>query len=96
MSKLERKIRRKQAKEQKKLAEKEMSTKVAMFGELGDACLICEKEFAKKDRDMVSSWYVVVREQENKVNLYCPPCWESALQNIREIQQAISEDKNDN
>ena len=96
MSKFERKIRRQQAKEEKKLAEKEMATKVAMFGELGEACLICEKEFDKKDRDMVSSWYVVVREQENKVNLYCPPCWESALQNIKEIQEAIAEGKNDN
>ena len=50
----------------------------------------------KLHKEMVSSWYVVVREQENKVNLYCPPCWESALQNIKEIQEAIAEDKNDN
>tara|TARA_R100000808_G_C2074349_1_gene100601 strand:- start:320 stop:610 length:291 start_codon:yes stop_codon:yes gene_type:complete len=96
MSKFERKIRRQQAKEKKKLAEKEMATKVAMFGNLGEACLICDKEFDKTDKEMVSSWYVVVREQENKVNLYCPPCWESALQNIKEIQEAIAEDKNDN
>jgi len=96
MSKFERKIRRQQAKEQKKLAEKEMATKVAMFGELGESCLICEKDFDKTDKEMVSSWYVVVREQENKVNLYCPPCWESALQNIKEIQEAIAEGKDDN
>ncbi len=96
MSKYERKITRQQAKEQKKLAEKEMATKVAMFGELGESCLICEKDFDKTDKEMVSSWYVVVREQENKVNLYCPPCWESALQNIKEIQEAIAEGKDDN
>ena len=96
MSKFERKIRGQQAKEQKKLAEKEMATKVAMFGELGESCLICEKDFDKTDKEMVSSWYVVVREQENKVNLYCPPCWESALQNIKEIQEAIAEGKDDN
>ena len=96
MSKFERKIRRQQARGRKKLAEKEMATKVAMFGELGESCLICEKEFDKTDKEMVSSWYVVVREQENKVNLYCPPCWEAALQNIKEIQEAIAEGKDDN
>ena len=96
MSKFERKIRRKQAKEKKKLAEKEMASKVAMFGSLGDSCLICEKEFDKTNKEMVQSWYVVVREEENKVNLYCPPCWESALQKIKDIQEEMAEAKSDN
>ena len=58
--------------------------------------MICEKEFDKTNKEMVQSWYVVVREEENKVNLYCPPCWESALQKIKDIQEAMAEAKSDN
>ena len=96
MSSFERKIKRQQVKEKKKLAEKEMATKTAMFGSLDDKCLICEEKFDKTNKDMVKAWYVVVREKENKVNLYCPSCWESALQQIKDIQKAIAEANSDN
>ena len=87
MSKFERKIRRKQAKEKKKLAEKEMASKVAMFGNLGDACLICYKEFDKTNKDMVRSWNVVVREEEKVVRLYCPNCWDKAKTLIEQLEE---------
>ena len=96
MSKLGRKIRRNQAKQRKKEAQRDMAQKTALFGQLGDECLICNKPFDKTDKDMVKSWYVVVREEQEKVNLYCPPCWDSALQKIKDIQEAMAEVKNDN
>lgn len=89
MGKFERKIRRKQAKQKMKEAEKDMTQKVALFGNLSDECLICQEPFDKANKEMVKSWYVVVREQEGKVNLYCPPCWELAMQRVKEIQNMM-------
>jgi hypothetical protein len=36
---------------------------------------------------MVMSWSVVVREKEEKVNLYCPECWAGALELLDEIKK---------
>jgi uncharacterized protein with PIN domain len=72
-------------KKPKKL-EKEFAKKINMFGQLEDSCLVCEKPFDKKDREMVMSWYVVVREEEKKVNLYCPSCWGAAMKAVEEVK----------
>ena len=57
---LERKLRRNQAKKEKKKAEKELATKVALFDQLPKKCLTCDKPFDKLDREQVMSWNVVV------------------------------------
>ena len=88
-----RKIRRNKEKAEKKRLAKEIKQKMNMFEQLPDACLACEKEFNKKDREMVSSWYVVVREQENKVNLYCPTCWGTAQKVIKEYKDGQENSK---
>ena len=87
MGRTTKKIRKNKRKE----AEKEMAKKVNMFDRLPDKCMTCEKDFDKNDREMVSSWYVVVREEENRVNLYCPPCWSKALEIINDFKERISE-----
>lgn len=84
---IERKLRRAQAKKSKKNAEKEMAAKVALFGKIPNKCLTCEKPFDKMDREQVKTWSVVVRQQEDKVNLYCPSCWEMAVNLIKEVEE---------
>ena len=96
MSKFGRKVRRNQAKQRKKEAQRDIAQKTALFDQLGDECLICDEPFDKTDKEMVKSWYVIVREEQEKVNLYCPPCWDSALQKIKDIQEAMAEVKSDN
>ena len=91
MTKLGRKIRRKQAKEKKKIAEKEMAQKIGMFDKLPDECLVCSKSFDKKDKDMVQSWCVIVRAESKKVNLYCPECWSRATGIVQQIQEEIND-----
>ena len=76
-------------KKPKKL-EKEFAKKINMFGQLEDSCLVCEKPFDKKDREMVMSWYVVVREEEKKVNLYCPSCWGAAMKAVEEVKDVTT------
>ena len=84
---LERKLRRKQAKKGKKRADKELATKVALFGKLPNKCLTCNKPFDKLDREQVMSWNVVVRQKEEKVNLYCPECWDNAQKTIKKYME---------
>ena len=84
---LERKLRRKKANKAKKRADKELATKVALFGKLPDKCLTCEEPFDKLNREQVMSWSVVVRQKEEKVNLYCPECWHNAQQTIKKYME---------
>ena len=69
-----------------KEAEKELQQKVGMFDKLPDACDACKKTFDKKDKSMVQSWNVVVREAEGIVRLYCPECWNAAIKAIEEVE----------
>ena len=55
----------------------DVSDKLNMFDNLPDECLACTKPFDKKDKEMVFTWNVVVRD-ENTVRLYCPECWQLA------------------
>jgi len=79
------KVKRKARKE--KQAEKELQQKVGMFDKLSDACDACKKTFDKKDKSMVQSWNVVVREAEGAVRLYCPECWNAARKAIEEVMK---------
>ena len=91
MSSIERKLKRKNATKAKKNAEKELATKVALFGKLPDKCLACEADFDKNNKEQVASWSVVVREKEETVRLYCPPCWKMAVEIIEGFKEHIKE-----
>ena len=88
-----RKIKRQIEKEAKKelKADKEFQAKVALFGKLEDNCLVCSKPFDKQNKEMVMSWYVAVRQQEEVVNLYCPECWDRGLTLVQNIKEDLSE-----
>jgi len=82
MSSIKRTLNRRKNNKKKKLAEKEMATKIALFGKLPSNCLTCDKSFDKMDKEQVKSWSVVVRDKQEKVNLYCPSCWQRAMEII--------------
>tara|TARA_R100001377_G_C3093550_1_gene76724 strand:- start:81 stop:365 length:285 start_codon:yes stop_codon:yes gene_type:complete len=86
---MNREQRRSAAKQMKKDGTEEVAEKVALFGKLEDECLVCEEPFDKKDKEMVMSWNVVVREKEGKVNLYCPTCWGKAQSVIEEARKMV-------
>ena len=64
--------------------QKDLSQKLNMFDRLPDHCLTCNSPFDRKNREQVQSWFVVVKNAENKVNLYCPECWEKATKLVEE------------
>ncbi|MAH46503.1 hypothetical protein CMI37_11765 [Candidatus Pacearchaeota archaeon] len=88
---LERKLRRNKANKEKKSAEKEMATKVALFGKLPDKCLTCEEPFDKMNKEQVKTWNVVVRQDNDTVRLYCPQCWEKAVNIIQDFKKHLEE-----
>ena len=88
---MSRKIKRNQQRREKKRLDKEIKQKMNMFDKISDACLACESPFDNKDKDMVTSWYVVVREE--KVNLYCPRCWDTAQEIIEELKNGQASTK---
>jgi|TARA_Y100000310_G_C20639014_1_gene792827 hypothetical protein len=89
MPSLTKKLRR----EKEKAATKELQKKVGLFNKLSDHCLVCQKDFDKKNKDMVMSWSVVIKE--DKVRLYCPECWDRAKKLVEEIKNGYANSKTD-
>ena len=65
------------------LADK-VSEKVALFNKLPSSCSACSEEFDNRDKDMIKSWRVVVRQEV--VRLFCPTC-------IKKTQEVLDENK---
>lgn len=70
--------------EKRKEQEKDIKKKMMMFDKLGNSCGACQKEFDKKNKEMVQSWFVVVRE--DRVGLYCDVCWNKAQEIIKDFK----------
>ena len=88
-------IKRKIARNKAKKAEKEMKQQMHMFGKLGEECTSCQTPFDKKSKEHAVTLNVVVREKEEKVNLYCPECWDKANKIIKDFEEREAK-KNDN
>ena len=91
MGKFSKKIKRDRSKQ----AEKDLAQKVNMFDHLPESCTACSKPFDKLNREMVMSWNVIVREQEKKVNLYCPSCWGKANEVLMDFKRKLFEREED-
>ncbi len=83
--------RRAAAKQAKTDGNEELESKIALFSKLPDECLTCQKAFDKKDKEMVMSWTVIVREKEEKVRLYCPECWDMAQDMVKSFAEHLKE-----
>ena len=77
----------------KKIGKKgtDMERKIGLFDMMPEGCSACMKPFDKKDKEMVSTWSVVVREEEHSVRLYCPECWTLAQNIIEEWKGKLNE-----
>lgn len=81
MGSLSKKIKRQKEKD----AKKELSKKVGLFNKLDDECLVCQEPFDKKNKDMVMTWSVIVKDES--VRLYCPECWGRAKQTVEKLKK---------
>jgi hypothetical protein len=70
----------------KKDTQDKMESQIGLFNKIPDECLVCQKPYDRKNKQMAMTWSVVVKEQDkdNPVRLYCDTCWETAQRVIRE------------
>ena len=73
----------------------DMEQKLGLFGLMSDECFICHKDFDKTNKEMVQSWNVVVREQEQSVKIYCPTCWNKAVELLKQYGVSINNEGQD-
>jgi uncharacterized protein with PIN domain len=71
--------------------EKDLKQKLNMFDRLPDHCLTCNKPFNRKDKEHVQSWFVVVKNSEQSVKIYCPECWDKATKIVEEYYKVKNE-----
>jgi len=74
-----------------KQSQRDLQSKLNMFDRLPENCLTCLEPFDKKNKQQVQSWFVVVKQEEQKVRLYCPDCWQKAKDIVEDFKKKIEE-----
>lgn len=87
--------KRKLKRAKQKQAKKDVQVALGLFDKIPEQCLTCHEPYDRMNREQVMSWRVVVREEEEKVNLYCPDCWDKATNLIKEIGKEMENEKTD-
>lgn len=64
--------------------QKDLKQKLNMFDRIPDHCLTCNREFDRKDKEQVRTWFVVVKNAEQSVKIYCPECWTKATKLVEQ------------
>ena len=80
-------------KKARRMLEKEVSAKINMFDRMPEMCLSCDDPFDKTNEEMVKTWTVVIRKEEEKVNLWCPTCWDNAKNILQDFLQKEEENE---
>tara|TARA_Y100001938_G_C7845459_1_gene308191 strand:+ start:270 stop:557 length:288 start_codon:yes stop_codon:yes gene_type:complete len=94
MNRQQRRARDRQIKKSKE-KETDLEQKMGLFDLMPDDCFICHKSFDKKDKEMVTTWNVVVREKERSVKIYCPTCWNNAVSLLKQYGVPIKDEGQD-
>ena len=84
MNRKQRRARDRQLKKTNSKSSK-LEKSLGLFELLPDDCMICHAKFDKKNREMVSTWQVTVREKQKIVRVYCPTCWGKAKSLLEEL-----------
>lgn len=79
---MNRKTRRSMQKQMGKDSAENLAEKIFQFEKLPEFCSACQDPFDKKNKEMISSWNVVVKQEV--VRLFCPEC-------IKKTQEVIDE-----
>ena len=88
MSNMRRKLKRKREKD----LNKELSAKVSNILNVPDKCSMCEEEFDKTNREMVTTWRIIVRKKPGETRLYCPPCWDMGQEMLKTLLEGEDND----
>ena len=92
MNRQQRRAMEKQIKKSKQ-KKTDLEQKLGLFELMPDDCFVCHKGFDKKNKEMVKTWNVVVREKEESVKVYCPACWNRAVEILKEFGVSVGNEK---
>ena len=84
MNRQQRRARDKIIKKSKKKTT-DVDRKLGLFSLMPEDCFVCHKSFDKTNKEMVQTWNVVVREEEQSVKVYCPTCWNKAVELLKQF-----------
>jgi|19_taG_2_1085344.scaffolds.fasta_scaffold00491_11 ribosomal protein L44E len=91
---MNRKERRRMEKSMGTESTEKLAEKIFQFNQLPEACNACTKTFNKKDKDMVQSWSVVVRQEV--VRLFCPACIQKTKERIEDVNSSKNRQEKSN
>ncbi len=67
----------------------EVTKGINLFLKLKDSCLQCKAPFDKMNKEMVATWIVEVRNEENIVSLFCTTCYEK----VKKVRELLNENQ---
>jgi hypothetical protein len=88
---MNRKDRRATEKKVGKDNSQKLADKIFQFDQLPEQCLACTKPFDKTNKEMATTWSVVVQDKDT-VRLYCPDCWDTAVKIINDLKEGVLND----
>jgi hypothetical protein len=80
-----RKIDTNKRKKDAKAAQRSLASRTSLLLNMPEECCVCKAAFDKKNKEMATTWHVVVYEEKKKVHLTCPICWQAVEQLAEEI-----------
>jgi hypothetical protein len=81
---MNRKQRRAAAQIAKRSGNPEIQEKLEILNSLKEECFVCQIPFDKTDMKMLDSWIIVVNKTSaDGTRLYCPKCWEGAMELVK-------------
>ncbi len=82
-------MNRQQRRAMKKIMGKESSTLIDMMLNMPTDCTDCKAAFDKTNREMVDTWTVSVKYDNQSIELFCPTCRDARVA-VREKQEENS------
>tara|TARA_Y100001963_G_scaffold156899_1_gene251646 strand:- start:513 stop:788 length:276 start_codon:yes stop_codon:yes gene_type:complete len=86
MNRAQRRAEKKSKKKKGQKPNEEIDKKMGLFDLLPDQCSACLAPYDKKDKQMATTWNVVVKEEAKIVRLYCPDCWSTAQRILQDVR----------
>ena len=83
---MNRKERRRMEKSAGEESTEKLAEKIFQFNKLPESCSACDKGFDKRNKDMVQSWSVVIKQEV--VRLFCPECQEKAKKVLENVNSS--------
>tara|TARA_R110000824_G_scaffold65952_8_gene171422 strand:+ start:4147 stop:4407 length:261 start_codon:yes stop_codon:yes gene_type:complete len=72
-----RKVNTSKRKKEIKETQKQLAERAGMMLDMPEECCVCSSPFDKKNKEMATTWHVVVMDKKKKIYLTCPSCWKA-------------------